>query len=109
MPDSFESALDARTQEVLDRCTRCGACVEACPMPGPAGLDVSDPKAVVRGVTDLLAGGPGTKAAERWAAVCSGSGNCIPACHDGVNPRFMLALARLAVSKRQDKDTRKRA
>ena len=109
MPDSFESALDARTQEVLDRCTRCGACVEACPMPGPAGLDVSDPKAVVRGVTDLLAGGPGTETAERWAAVCSGSGSCIPACNDGVNPRFMLALARLAVSKRQDKDTRKRA
>jgi Fe-S oxidoreductase len=109
MPDSFESALEARTAEVLDRCTRCGACVEACPMPGPVGLDVSDPKAVVRGVTDLLAGGPGTPVAERWAAICSGSGSCIPACQDGVNPRFMLALARLAVQKRLDKDQRKRA
>jgi Fe-S oxidoreductase len=106
---AFETALEARVEEILDRCTRCGACVEACPMPGPAGLDVGDPKAVVGGVLDLLTGGPGTPTAERWAAICSGSGNCIPACQDGVNPRLMLALARLAVSKRATPDARRRA
>src|SRR5436190_9747176 len=106
---TFESALDTRVEEILDRCTRCGACVEACPMPGPAGLDVSDPRAVVGGVLDILRGGAGTPVAERWAAICSGSGSCIPACNDGVNPRFMLTMARLAVQKRNDKDTRKRA
>ena len=26
--------------------------------------------------------------------VCSGSGNCIPACNYGINPRFMVQLAR---------------
>src|SRR5271170_4887379 len=106
---SFETALEARVEEILDRCTRCGACVEACPMPGPAGLDVSDPKAVVGGVLELLAGGAGTPTAERWAAVCSGSGSCIPACQDGVNPRLMLSLARLAVQKRATPDERRRA
>ncbi len=106
---TFESALDARVAEVLDRCTRCGACVEACPMPVPAGLDASDAKGVATGVIDLLRGGAGTPQAERWAAICSGSGSCIPACRDGVNPRFMLAMARLAVQKRKDKDARKRA
>ena len=97
---AFESALDARVAEVLERCTKCGACVEACPMPGPAGLDVGDPKAVAGGVIDLLRGGAGTPEAARWAAICSGSGSCIPACRDGVNPRFMLAMARLALLRR---------
>jgi len=106
---ALESALDARVAEILDRCTRCGACVEACPMPGPAGLDVGDPKAVVTGVLDLLKGGPGTPEGERWAAVCSGSGNCIPACRDGVNPRLMLALARLAGRKHASPEERRRA
>ncbi|MBI3515120.1 MAG: (Fe-S)-binding protein, partial [Proteobacteria bacterium] len=106
---SFESALDARVDEILDRCTRCGACVEACPMPAPVGLDVSDPKGVVGGVLDILKGGAGTPEAARWAAICSGSGNCIPACHDGVNPRFMLTMARLALQKRKDGPERRRA
>jgi Fe-S oxidoreductase len=105
---ALESALAGRVAEILDRCTRCGACVEACPMPGPAGLDVSDPKAVVGGVLDLLAGGAGTPEAERWAAICSGSGSCIPACNDGVNPRLMLSLARVAVQKRASPDERRR-
>jgi hypothetical protein len=26
--------------------------------------------------------------------VCSGSGNCIPACPEGINTRFMVQLAR---------------
>src|SRR5579862_2065815 len=107
---AFESALQARVEtEILDRCTRCGACVEACPMPGPAGLAIDDPKAVVSGVLDLLSGGAGTPEAARWAAICSGSGSCIPACHDGVNPRFMLAMARLAQQKRKDAPERRRA
>ncbi len=106
---TFESALDARVDEILERCTRCGACVEACPMPGPVGLDVSDPKGVVGGVLDILRGGTGTPEAARWAAICSGSGSCIPACNDGVNPRFMLAMARLALQKHKDGAERRRA
>jgi Fe-S oxidoreductase len=106
---SFETALGARVDEILERCTRCGACVEACPMPGPAGLDVSDPKAVVGGVLDILKRGDGTPEAARWAAICSGSGSCIPACNDGVNPRFMLGMARLAIQKRKDAPERRRA
>ena len=39
--------------------------------------------------------------AARWAAVCSGSGHCIPACTHGINPRFMLTMARLAAPARQ--------
>jgi Fe-S oxidoreductase len=100
MSASFAEALQARTQEVLDRCTHCGRCFEVCPMPAPAGLAGHDAKAVTGGVLDIIRGGPGTPESERWAQVCSGSGHCIPACPEAVNPRFMLALARTAMQRR---------
>lgn len=109
MPDSpFEIALDLRVSEVLERCTSCGACVEVCPMPGAAGIDASDPQAIAAGVLSILRGTAHPEAAARWAAVCSGSGNCIPACQHGVNPRFMLAMARLALRRPTDAVARRR-
>ncbi|MBS0164423.1 MAG: (Fe-S)-binding protein [Nitrospira sp.] len=105
MPDStalsFVDALRLRADATLDACTRCGNCVKACPMVEPAGLDPKDATDIVDGVLDLLAGGPGTHAAERWAQVCTNSGKCIPACNDGVNPRFMVNMARIASKAKQ--------
>ena len=97
---AFAGSLAERSADVLDACTRCGKCVEVCPMVEPAGLDASKAREIVSGVLDLLAGGEGTQAAATWANVCTGSGYCIPACNDGVNPRFMLGLARTAVRRR---------
>jgi hypothetical protein len=51
--------------------------------------------ALTAGILTLLRGGAHDDAA-RWAEVCSGSGHCIPACAYGINPRLMLALARVA-------------
>jgi heterodisulfide reductase subunit D len=96
----FLDALHSRVEETLDACTRCGKCVAACPMVEPAGIDLGDgaenAPAIVEGVLDLLAGGEGTPEAERWAQVCTNSGKCIPACDYGVNPRFMVNMARIA-------------
>jgi len=92
----FKAAVQARVEETLDACTRCGKCVEACPMVEPAGLDPANAVAIVEGTLDLLSGGPGTADAERWAEVCTNSGKCIPACDYGVNPRFMVNMARIA-------------
>ncbi|MDR3533336.1 MAG: (Fe-S)-binding protein [Rhodopila sp.] len=91
----LEHALNHQVAEILDRCTTCGACAEICPMPGPAGLDASDPKALTAGILTILRGGTHAEA-RSWAAVCSGSGHCIAVCPHGVNPRLMLALARTA-------------
>ena len=108
MPDSpFEIALDLRVAEVLERCTACGACVEVCPMPGPAGIDASDPGDRRRRADHPARRRPSASAA-RWASVCSGSGHCIPACQHGVNPRFMLTMARLAMRRRTDAVARRR-
>jgi heterodisulfide reductase subunit D len=105
MPDSgalsFADALQGRVDHILDACTRCGKCVEACPMTEPAGLDPANGVAIVDGVLDLLAGGAGTPDAERWAQVCTNSGKCIPACDYGVNPRLMVNMARIASKAKQ--------
>ena len=35
MPETFESALHARVDAMVDACTRCGKCVEVCPATAP--------------------------------------------------------------------------
>jgi heterodisulfide reductase subunit D len=84
----------ARGEAIADACTRCGACFRACPMVEPAGIGAADPTDTTAAIIDLITGGEGNEDAVRWASVCSGSGNCIPACPEGINPRFMVQLAR---------------
>ncbi len=95
----FEEALAARTSDMLDACTRCGACFSVCPITGPAGLAGADSKEVVSGVLDIVRFGKGPKESETWASACTLSGHCIEACDYGVNPRFLLLLARVAMQK----------
>jgi heterodisulfide reductase subunit D len=54
-------------------------------------------------VIDLLRTGDGPDASRRWATSCMLSGACIEACNYGVNPRFLLAMARSAM-RRKDLD-----
>ncbi len=104
MIESFADALEARKQDIFDSCTSCGRCFEVCPMTGPAGIAGANASDTVTGVLSILQGGSGTPEAEEWARVCSGSGNCLPACPDAVNPRFMLSLARVTLQKRATTD-----
>jgi Fe-S oxidoreductase len=107
MSESFSEALAARSRAVLDGCTSCGRCFEVCPMTAPAGLAGREASAVAGGVLDIIRGGEAPDSA-RWAQVCSGSGSCIPACPEGVNPRFMLALARVALQRRASEEEQHR-
>jgi heterodisulfide reductase subunit D len=97
---SFETALRERTEEMLEACTRCGKCVEACPSVRPAGIASAPPAEVAAGIIDTLRGGSGSDASARWASSCMLSGECIKACEYGVNPRFLLAMARIAKAER---------
>ena len=47
-------------------------------------------------------------AARTWAASCLLSGDCIKACDYGVNPRFLLAMARLSMAKHKAPAERRR-
>jgi heterodisulfide reductase subunit D len=96
---SFEDALQTRVDEMVDACTRCGKCVEACPSVKPAGLADAAPAEVIGGILDILRDGHGGDASRKWAQACTLSGECIKACDEGVNPRFLLAMARVAIAK----------
>jgi Fe-S oxidoreductase len=97
---TFETALAARTSGMIDACTRCGKCVEACPVTGPAGVGDAEPATVISGIIDLLQGGEGTGAAQAWAKGCVGSGDCIEVCPESINPRFLLAMTRVALHRK---------
>jgi len=102
MPEAnFEAALSDRINEMLDSCSTCGKCVESCPSVAPAGIAHVAPKDVIAGVLDLVRSGEGPEASRLWAQSCTLSGECIKACNYGVNPRFLLAMARLSRLKRQ--------
>jgi heterodisulfide reductase subunit D len=106
--DAFIATMDARIRDILDRCTGCGKCVEVCPTAAPAGIDTSEPAAIVGDVLDILrGGGDRSSRGARWANACTGSGRCISACDDGINPRFMLAATRLRLNERQQADERR--
>ena len=106
--DAFITAIDLRVRDILDPCTRCAKCVEVCPTATPAGIDTSEPSAIVADVLDILRGGgdPSSRGA-RWANACTGSGRCLTACDDGVNPRFILAATRLRLNERREGDERR--
>src|SRR5579863_649570 len=106
---SFEAAVEMRVDEMVDACTRCGKCVEACPSVKPAGIADAAPQDVISGILDILSDGEGTEASRKWAQACTLSGECIKACDEGVNPRFLLAMARVAMAKAShDLPTRRR-
>ena len=98
MTTDFETALAGRVDDMVDACTRCGKCVEACPITDAAGV-TAEPRVVIEGVLDILKGDDGPEAARTWASSCVLSGECIKACDYGVNPRFLLAMARTAMAK----------
>ncbi|MBV8242279.1 MAG: (Fe-S)-binding protein, partial [Hyphomicrobiales bacterium] len=101
MTDTFETALSARVAAMADACTRCGKCVEVCPVTGPGGVD-AEPRAVIAGIIDILRTGDGPDASRKWANACVLTGECIKACDYGVNPRFLLGMARVAMARRND-------
>jgi len=103
---TFEAALDARAQAMAGACSRCGKCVEVCPVTSPGGLtaeELKNPAAVIGGVVDIVRAGQvrtdgGNDAARKWANACILSGECIKACDYGVNPRFLLYMARVKMA-----------
>src|SRR5438445_3580913 len=107
MTDTFETALSARVAAMADACTRCGKCVEVCPVTVPGGVD-AEPRAVIAGVIDILRTGDGPDASRKWASACVLTGECIKACDYGVNPRFLLGMARVAMARRKDEPGERR-
>jgi Fe-S oxidoreductase len=99
MDRAFETALATRVDDMLDACTKCGKCFEACPITGAAGVADADPREVIAGVLDIVRMGDGPEVSRKWASSCVLSGECIKVCDYGVNPRFLLNMARVAMAR----------
>jgi Fe-S oxidoreductase len=98
MSNFFDGALHDLAQGIIDACTHCGKCIEICPAKTP-GRVTAPAQEVVSGVIDILRTGDGPEASRLWASTCKLTGDCIKACEYGVNPRFMLTMARFAMAK----------
>ena len=98
---TFEAALSGRVNQMLDACTKCGKCVEVCPSVQPAGIASASSQDVIAGVLNIVRTGDGPNISRTWAMSCMLSGECIKACDYGVNPRFLLAMARVAMLKQR--------
>ena len=96
-PTSLTEHLGQFIADTLTRCTRCGACFQACPMTSYApALPEARPQQVVEGVLDLLRQQQGTEAALAWIEVCTQSGRCTAACPEGINAMKMMRVARMS-------------
>jgi len=105
----FLETLEHRVGSIIDACTACGACVAVCPTPAISGNDASDTEAVAGGILEILRTGEGPENARRWAAECCGSGHCLTVCEHGIDPRFMLVMARRALSRARSETERRDA
>ncbi len=99
--DAFIRDLDERVDAIADACVACGACARACPTIAVAGIDGSNPEALTAGVREILRGGTVESNSSTWAQSCCGSGHCLSACEHGINPRFMLTMARRAMNQNE--------
>ncbi len=108
MTSAFEAALTSRVDDMLDACTTCGKCFEACPITDAAGLADAEPREVLAGVLKILRTGQGPDPSRKWSSSCVLSGECIKACDYGVNPRFLLNMARVAMARAANEPQRRR-
>ena len=108
MTSAFETALAARVDTMVDACTTCGKCFEACPIKQPAGVAGADPQATIAGILDIVRTGDGPELSRKWASACILSGECIKACDYGVNPRFLLNMARVAMARARNEPAERR-
>ncbi len=99
--DYVGKTLERIRTDVLDVCTKCGACASACPMTEPAGIEDVAPSHLVEGVLAILSGGEGSIESEKWIDACSSSGSCRAACSYGVDPMFMMQMAKVSVLNRR--------
>jgi len=102
-------SFDERVGDILNACTACGDCVAICPTPDVTGSSVSDPKAAATGILDILRHKDSPEKARNFVTECCGSGACVTVCEHGINPRFMMTMAKRAVNASKPENERREA
>ncbi|MGI9487561.1 MAG: heterodisulfide reductase-related iron-sulfur binding cluster [Geminicoccaceae bacterium] len=105
--DTFISSLDMRVSEIIEACTACGACADICPTVSITAVDKVAATELTAGVRDILKGQDASEASKAWAETCCSSGACLSVCEHGINPRFMLTIARRALNQHVEPEVRR--
>lgn len=92
--NQFIESLDAEVDHIIGACTACGKCAAVCPTVDIIDIRDASNELITSGVIDILKGGDASDVSEKWSQACCGTGHCIDACPEGINPRVMLAMAR---------------
>jgi Fe-S oxidoreductase len=90
--------FDYRGRRFAERCTRCGDCLEACPLFPLTRSAHTGAKAAIEKIVDLLEGGEVSEEAYEVVFSCNGAcAACAKACPEGLLPysAFMSAIARI--------------
>ena len=98
--NSMAAFVEAESHRMLEACTKCGRCLDVCPMAPYAAAELQGTPSpdVVGGVLDVLRGEKGSPQALAWIRICTGSAECVPACPHDVNPKLMLRIGRMIAS-----------
>src|SRR6478672_9799483 len=94
-----EQFLESHAEFILERCTKCGKCVEVCPMRAHTSVKDADPGEVAGGIISLLRSAEPTEAARIFVNACSGSALCRDVCPEGIDPYDMMRLAKVRQAK----------
>jgi Fe-S oxidoreductase len=65
-----------------------------CPIEPTLPIRNRDPEHLTKGVIQILRRGEPEPDAAAWVQACAGSGDCIKACPENINPRQMISLAK---------------
>ncbi len=98
-PITQDQFLEAQAEFILARCTKCGKCVEVCPMLAHTSIKADDPGEVASGIIRLLRSGDPSDAARIFVNACSGSALCRDVCPDGIDPYNMMRLAKVRLAR----------
>ncbi|MEM8975477.1 MAG: (Fe-S)-binding protein [Pseudomonadota bacterium] len=96
--DAFIESLDEQVAAISEACTACGACAAVCPTISMTVTEEIAPPELTAGVREILRGNEAPEASKTWARTCCSTGACLSVCDHGINPRFMLTMARRAMS-----------
>lgn len=108
--DTFIEQLDEQVSAIAQACTACGICADVCPTVPITVKDkqVTSPE-LTAGVREILRGNEAPETSKTWARTCCSSGACLSVCDYGINPRFMLTMARRAMNQFIEPETRRAA
>jgi glycolate oxidase iron-sulfur subunit len=98
--DGSENHADGPRRIDLDRCVRCGLCLNACPTYRDLGLEMDSPRGRVYQMAQVAEGAPLSPAYLEHIGLCLACRGCESACPSGVPYGRMVEDARAALEAR---------